>query len=108
MLAEFAVATCTKVALVSATRLGQSKPVPVSHRKKNNHTTVSRRRHCDSEVVIRSTNGHLLLITRLLSLSKIRALLRGFYTMRYNMMLKGGYNCEKYAVALPYKEGDDT
>ena len=34
-----------------------------------NHTIVSRYRHCDGEVVIHSTNGHLLLITRLLSLS---------------------------------------
>ncbi len=61
---------------------GQSKAVPVSY-PKTNHTTVSRCRHCDGEVVYHSTNGHLILITHLLSLSKIRALLREFYTMRY-------------------------
>ncbi len=48
-----------------------------------NHTTVSRCRQYDGEVVIHSTNSHLVLITHLLSLSKIRALLRAFYTMRY-------------------------
>ncbi len=51
---------------------------------KPNHTTLSPCRHCDGEVFIHSTNGptHLVLITRLLSLSKIRGLLRAFYTMR--------------------------
>ncbi len=69
-----------------------------------NQTTVPCCRHCDGEVVINSTNGHLVLITHLLSSSKIRALPRAFYTM----MLKGGYTFERYSVALPYKEVDDT
>ncbi len=73
-----------------------------------NHTTVSRCRHCGDEVVIHSTNSHLVLLTHLLSLSKIRAVLRAFYTMHYKTMLKGGYTFEKYSVALQYKEIDDT
>ncbi len=76
-----------------------------------NHTTVSRCRPYDGEVVIHSTNGHLVLITHLLSLSKLRTHLRAFYTMNYidrETMLKGGYTFEKYSVALPYKEVDDT
>ncbi len=36
---------------------------------KTNHITFSCCRHCDVDVVIRSTNGHPVLITRLLSLS---------------------------------------
>ncbi len=54
-----------------------------------NHTTISRCHHCYGEVVIHSTNGHLVLITHLLSLSEIRALLRVFYTMRYIDDAKG-------------------
>ncbi len=54
-----------------------------------NHTTVARCCHCDGEVVIPSTNGNLVLITHLLSLSKIRALLRAFYTIRYIDDAKG-------------------
>ena len=53
------------------------------------YTTVSRYRQCDGAVVIYSTNGHLVLITHLLSLSKIRALLRALYTMRYIDNAKG-------------------
>ena len=37
---------------------------------RNEHTTVTRRRHYDGEQVIHSTNAHLVLITRLLSLRK--------------------------------------
>ncbi len=48
-----------------------------------NHTTVSSCRYCDGEVVIHWTNGHLVLNTHLLSLSKFRTLLRAFYTRRY-------------------------
>ncbi len=48
-----------------------------------NHITVSRCRHCYGEVVTHSTNSHVVLIAHLLSLSKIRAVLRAFYTMRY-------------------------
>ncbi len=59
--------------------LCQSKAVLVSH-PKTNHTTVSHYRHCDGEMV-QYTNGHLDLITRLLSLSKVKALLRACYTM---------------------------
>ncbi len=58
----------------------------------------------DSEVVIHSTNGHLVLITHLLSLIIIQALLRAFYTMRYiddaKGLVKGGYTFEKYSVAF--------
>ncbi len=54
-----------------------------------NHTTVLRCRHCDDDVVVHSTNGHLVLITRLLSLSKIRPLVRAFYTMRFIGDAKG-------------------
>ncbi len=50
---------------------------------KTNRTTVLRCRHCDGEMVIHSTNGQLVCITRLLSLSKIQAILRVFYTVRY-------------------------
>ena len=53
------------------TGLGQSIAGPVSYPKpwpKTNHTTVLRCRYCYGEVVIHSTNGHLVLITRLLSL----------------------------------------
>ena len=71
-----------------------------------NHTTVSRGYHCVGEMVMHSTNSHLVLVTSLLSSSKIQALLGAFYTIRYTM-LKGGYTFEKYSVALPYKEGDD-
>ncbi len=66
--------------------LGQSKE---GQPPQTNHTTVLRCRHCDGEVVIHSTNGHLVLITRLLSLSKIRTPLRTFYTMRYIDDAKG-------------------
>ena len=48
-----------------------------------NHTTVSCCRHCDGEVAIHSTNGNLMLLTRLLSLCKIQVIPRVFYTMRY-------------------------
>ena len=74
---------------------------------KTNRTTVSPCRHRDGEVGKQTTNSHLVLITHLLSLSKIRELLKEFYTMRYIDDAKGGYTCEKYSVALPYKEGDD-
>ena len=69
------------VSLVTA--LGQSKAVPVSYPKPiiSLFCTVVTVKLCDGEVVIHSTNGHLVLITR--SLSKIRALLRAFYTMCY-------------------------
>ena len=63
-----------------------SKAVPVSYPKA---IIPSRCRHCDGEVVIHTTNDHLVLITHLLSLSKIRALLRAFYTMRYIDNAKG-------------------
>ncbi len=56
---------------------------------KANHTTVSRCCHYDGEVVIHSTNSHPVLITHLLSLSKIRAVLRAFYTMSYIDDAKG-------------------
>ncbi len=58
-------------------------------------------------MVIHLTNGHLVLITRLVSLGKIRALLRAFYAMRYIDDAKGWLYFEKYSVALPYKEDDD-
>ena len=45
-----------------------------------NHTTVSGCRHCDGEVV---TNGHIVFITLLVSVSKIQAFLRTFCTVRY-------------------------
>ncbi len=49
-----------------------------------NHTTVSRCRHFDGEVIIYSTNGHLVLITRLLSLRKNQAgNSQSIYTVRY-------------------------
>ncbi len=52
----------------------------------------------------RKSNGNIIS----LSLSKMWALLRAFYTVRYVAMLMGGYTCtlDKYSVALPYKEGD--
>ncbi len=83
---------------VHVTGLGQSKAVPDSRPKPK--ATVSRCRHCDGEVVVHSTNGHLvlitlILITRLLSLSKIRAVLRVFYTMRYIDDAKG-WLCRKF------------
>ncbi len=55
-----------------------------------------------------TASSHLVFITRLLSLSKIRTLLglRVFYTVRYIEDVKCGYTFEKYYVALPYKEGD--
>ena len=43
-----------------------------------NHTIVSRGRHCDGDVVIRPTDGHLVFIARLLSMSKIQVFLRAF------------------------------
>ncbi len=73
-----------------------------------NHTTVSRYPHCDGEVVIHSTNSYLVLITHLLSLRKIRAVLRVFYTMHYIDDAKGWLYLEKYSVALPCKEVNDT
>ena len=51
-----------------------------------NHTPVSRYRHCDGEVVIHSANGHLVLITHLLSSNKIRTRLGTFYTMNHTML----------------------
>ena len=51
-----------------------------------NHTTVSRYHHCDSEVVIHSTNGHLVVISCYyspVSMSRIQAFLRALYTVRY-------------------------
>ncbi len=47
-----------------------------------NHTTGLRCCHCDGEVVTYLTNGHPVFSTRLLSMSKPRALLRAFYTVR--------------------------
>ncbi len=57
--------------LVLVTALSQSKAVQDSH-PETYHTTVSRSRHCDD--VIHSTNGHLVLSSRLLSLSTIQAI----------------------------------
>ncbi len=54
--------------LVLVTALHQSKAAVVSH-PQTNHTIVSR---CGGDVAVRPTNGHLVLITRLLSLSKIK------------------------------------
>ncbi len=76
--------------LVLVTGLGQSSCKSSSGQPhKTNHTPVSLCRHCDGDVVIHSTNDHLILITRLLSISKIRALLIAFYTMRYIDYAKG-------------------
>ncbi len=61
---------------------GQSKAVPISHPQPI-IPLFRACRHCDSEVVIHSTNGHIVLSTHLLSLSKIWTLLREFYTMRF-------------------------
>ncbi len=41
---------------------------------RTNHTTVSRCRHCDGEVVVHSIHGHLVLITRLRLLYHLRNL----------------------------------
>ncbi len=47
------------------------------------YTTHSHCRHCDGEVVLHSTNGHLILITRLHLMSKSQAFLKAFYPMVY-------------------------
>ncbi len=64
------------------TGLGQSKAAPDNHPEPN-HNTKLRCRHSDGEVVIHSTNGHLVFITRLFLMSKIQAFLKAFYTVRY-------------------------
>ncbi len=46
---------------------------------RTNHTTVSRCRHCDGEVV---TLNRLVFISHLLPMSKIGAFLRAVYTVR--------------------------
>ncbi len=76
---------------------------------RTNHTciTVSRCRQCAVEVVIHSTNGHLVYITRSLSVSNTQAFLRAFYTVQYIDDAKRRlYTFEKYSLVLPYKEGD--
>ncbi len=64
----------------------QSPPIKSSSGQlpRANHTTLSRCRHCDGEVVIHSINGYLVLITHLL-----RALLRALYTTHYIDDAKG-------------------
>ncbi len=94
----------SRFGLVLVTGLSQWKTVSGSPLR-TNHSTVSRCRYCDGEVVRHLTNGHLVLITRLLSMSKNQALLKTFYTIRYTV-LKGGYTFAKYSVASPYKKGD--
>ncbi len=71
----------SRFGLVLVTAIGQSK---AGQLLRTIHNTVSCCRHCDGEVVIHvlSTNGHLI-ITLLLSMSKIQAFLRAFYTQRY-------------------------
>ncbi len=87
------------LAVAAKRRFGKwSRPIKSSagQQPQTNHTTVSRCRQCDGEVFIHTINGHLVLITHLLSLSKIRAHLRAFYTMRYMDDAKvGGYTFER-------------
>ncbi len=86
--AVLAVAAKVVFCLVLVTALGQSKAGQLCT---TTHNTVSFCRHCDGEVVMHvlSTNGHLIFITRLLSMGKIQAFLRTFYTKRYIVDAKG-------------------
>ncbi len=71
--------------LVLEDGLGQSKAVPDSHPKPIKPLFLA----VATVMTKWSTSGHLILITRLLSLSKIRSLFRAFYTMRYIDDAKG-------------------
>ncbi len=76
----------SRFGLVLVDGLDQSKAVPVRHPKAIIQLAVSCCCHCDGEVVIDSTNGHLVLITHLLSLSKIRAL--NSYSVLHNALYR--------------------
>ncbi len=102
-------AVAAKVVVVSFWEMvsGQSKTVPVSHPKPIIPLFRAVVNVMTKLLYIQPYYCHLVLITHLLSLSKIRAFLRAFYTMRYIDDAKGGYTFEKYSVPLPYKEIDD-
>ncbi len=96
------------VKVVYVTGLGQSEAVQLASRSLSCHCLAL------SSVIAKQLynqrcNGRLVFITRLLSMSQIRALLRAFYTLRYfeDANERRIFTFEKFSVALPYT-GDDV